>query len=132
MRIVSWKSRSDIFLLSNLNEVGALGVNAFQRAADVVVQKSLREGFGLVVSEAMWKGKPVIGSDVGGIRLQIIDGETGYLVDDVEGCAKRILDLLGDKEEANEMGRVARAFVKERFLSTRDLDDHLALLEALA
>jgi trehalose synthase len=122
----------DIFLLSNLNDVGALGVNAFQRAADVVVQKSIREGFGLVVSEAMWKGKPVIGSDVGGIRLQIIDGETGFLVDDVEGCAKRILDLLGDKEEANEMGRVARAFVKERFLSTRDLDDHLALLESLS
>jgi trehalose synthase len=122
----------DIFLLSNLNEVGALGVNAFQRAADVVVQKSLREGFGLVVSEAMWKGKPVIGSDVGGIRLQIIDGETGYLVDDVDGCAKRIVDLLGDREEAMEMGRVARAFVKERFLCTRDIDDHLALFEALS
>ena len=122
----------DIFLLSNLNDVGALGVNAFQRAADVVVQKSLREGFGLVVSEAMWKGKPVIGSDVGGIRLQIIDGETGYLVDDVEGCAKRIVDLLSDREEAMEMGRVARAFVKEHFLSTRDLDDHLALMESLS
>jgi trehalose synthase len=122
----------DIFLLSNLNEVGALGVNAFQRAADVVVQKSIREGFGLVVSEAMWKGKPVIGSDVGGIRLQIIDGETGYLVDDVDGCAKRIVDLLSDREEAMEMGRVARAFVKERFLSTRDIDDHLALFEALS
>jgi trehalose synthase len=122
----------DIFLLSNLNDVGALGVNAFQRAANVVVQKSIREGFGLVVSEAMWKGKPVIGSDVGGIRLQIIDGETGYLVDDVDGCAKRIVDVLSDHEEAIEMGRVARAFVKERFLSTRDIDDHLALFETLA
>ena len=122
----------DIFLLSNLNDVGALGVNAFQRAADVVVQKSLREGFGLVVSEAMWKGKPVIGTDVGGIRLQIIDGETGFLVDDVDGCAKRIVDLLSDKEEAMEMGRVARAFVKERFLSTRDLEDHFTLLESLS
>jgi len=79
----------------------------------------------------MWKGKPVIGSDVGGIRLQIIDGVTGYLVDDVDGCAKRIVDLLSDREEANEMGRVARAFVKERFLSTRDLDDHIALFDAL-
>jgi trehalose synthase len=122
----------DIFLLSNLNDVGALGVNAFQRAANVVVQKSIREGFGLVVSEAMWKAKPVIGSDVGGIRLQIIDGETGYLVDDVDGCAKRIVDVLADHEEANEMGRVARAFVRERFLSTRDIDDHLALFEALS
>jgi trehalose synthase len=122
----------DIFLLSNLNDVGALGVNAFQRAANVVVQKSIREGFGLVVSEAMWKGKPVVGSDVGGIRLQIIDGETGYLVDDVDGCAKRIVDLLADHEEALEMGRVARAFVKDRFLSTRDIDDHLALFEVLS
>jgi trehalose synthase len=122
----------DIFLLSNLNDVGALGVNAFQRAANVVVQKSIREGFGLVVSEAMWKGKPVIGTDVGGIRLQIVDGETGYLVDDVDGCAKRIVDLLADHEEAMEMGRVARAWVKERFLSTRDLNDHLALFEELS
>jgi trehalose synthase len=122
----------DIFLLSNLQEVGALGVNAFQRAADVVVQKSIREGFGLVVSEAMWKGKPVIGSDVGGIKLQIIEGETGYLVGDVEGCAKRIVDLLGDKEHASEMGYRARVFVKERFLSMRDIEDHLALFSALS
>ena len=123
---------SDIFLLSNLQEVGALGVNAFQRAADVVVQKSIREGFGLVVSEAMWKGKPVIGSDVGGIKLQIIDGETGYLVGDVEGCAKRIVDLLGDKEHASEIGYRARVFVKEHFLSMRDIEDHLSLFSALS
>ena len=122
----------DIFLLSNLQEVGALGVNAFQRAADVVVQKSLREGFGLVVSEAMWKAKPVVGSAVGGIRLQIDDGETGYLVDDVEGCAKRIVDLLSDKENASEIGRRARVFVRDRFLSMRDIEDHLSLFEALS
>lgn len=122
----------DIFLLSNLQEVGALGVNAFQRAADVVVQKSIREGFGLVVSEAMWKGRPVIGSDVGGIKLQIVDGETGYLVEDVEGCAKRIVDLLGDKEHAAEIGYRARVFVKDRFLSMRDIEDHLALFAALS
>ena len=122
----------DIFLLSNLQEVGALGVNAFQRAAEVVVQKSIREGFGLVVSEAMWKGRPVIGSDVGGIKLQIVDGETGYLVGDVEGCAKRIVDLLGDKEHAAEIGYRARVFVKERFLSMRDIEDHLALFAALS
>ena len=122
----------DIFLLSNLQEVGALGVNAFQRAADVVVQKSIREGFGLVVSEAMWKGKPVIGSNVGGITLQILDGETGYLVEDVEGCAKRIVDLLDDKERASEIGYRARVFVKERFLSMRDIEDHIGLFEALS
>ena len=122
----------DIFLRSNLQEVGALGVNAFQRAADVVVQKSIREGFGLVVSEAMWKGRPVIGSNVGGIRLQIIEGETGYLVEDVESCAKRIVALIGDKQHAAEIGHRARIFVKERFLSTRDLEDHLALFTALS
>ena len=122
----------DIFLLSNLQDVGALGVNAFQRAADVVVQKSIREGFGLVVSEAMWKGKPVIGSSVGGIKLQIIDGETGFLVEDVEGCAKRIVDLLADKEHAAEIGFRARVFVRERFLSMRDIEDHLALFAKLA
>jgi trehalose synthase len=122
----------DVFLLSNLQEVGALGVNAFQRAADVVVQKSIREGFGLVVSEAMWKGKPVIGSNVGGIRLQILDGDTGFLVDDVEGCAKRIVDLLSNREEAMEMGRRARVHVKDRFLSMRDIDDHISLFEALS
>jgi trehalose synthase len=122
----------DIFLLSNLQDVGALGVNAFQRAADVVVQKSIREGFGLVVSEAMWKGKPVIGSSVGGIKLQIVDGETGYLVEDVESCAKRIVDILGDKEHAAEIGFRARVFVRERFLSMRDIEDHLALFAKLA
>jgi trehalose synthase len=122
----------DIFLLSNLQDVGALGVNAFQRAANVVVQKSIREGFGLVVSEAMWKGKPVIGSSVGGIKLQIVDGETGYLVEDVEGCAKRIVDLLADKEHAAEIGFRARVFVRERFLSMRDIEDHLALFAKLA
>jgi trehalose synthase len=122
----------DIFLLSNLQEVGALGVNAFQRAADVVVQKSIREGFGLVVAEAMWKGRPVIGSNVGGIKLQIIDGETGYLVDGVDDCAKRIVDLLADKEHAAEIGYRARVFVKERFLSMRDIEDHLALFSKLS
>ncbi len=122
----------DIFLLSNLQEVGALGVNAFQRAANVVVQKSIREGFGLVVSEAMWKGRPVIGSNVGGIKLQIVDGETGYLVSDVEGCAERIVTLLTDRERASEIGLRARVFVKERFLSMRDIEDHLALFEKLA
>jgi len=122
----------DIFLLSNLQEVGALGVNAFQRAASVVVQKSIREGFGLVVSEAMWKGRPVIGSDVGGIKLQIVDGETGYLVNDVEGCAEKIVHLLSDRELAADIGLRARIFVKERFLSTRDIEDHLMLFEKLA
>ncbi len=71
-------------------------INALQRAATVVVQKSIREGFGLVVSEAMWKGKPVVGSNIGGIRRQIINGVTGYLVNSIEGTAFRIKQLLSN------------------------------------
>ena len=77
----------DIYLLSNLHQVGSVQINAFQRVADVVVQKSLREGFGLTVSEALWKGRPVVGGRAGGIKLQIRDGYDGYLVDSVEECA---------------------------------------------
>ena len=73
----------DIHLLSNLHQVGAVQINAFQRISDVIVQKSLREGFGLTVSEALWKGRPVVGGRAGGISLQIRDGFDGYLVDDV-------------------------------------------------
>src|SRR4029078_3935582 len=76
----------DIKILNNLNNVGAIEVNAFQSQADVVMQKSLREGFGLTVTEALWKGRPTIGGDVGGIPLQIVDGEDGYLVSSPEEC----------------------------------------------
>ena len=74
----------DIYLLSNLHQVGSVQVNAFQRIASVVLQKSLREGFGLTVSEALWKGRPVVGGRAGGIKLQIRDGYDGYLVDSIE------------------------------------------------
>jgi trehalose synthase len=122
----------DIHLLSNLNDVGALGVNAFQRAADVVVQKSLREGFGLVVAEAMWKSKPLVGGDAGGIRLQVLDGETGYLVGSVEECARRVAQLLRDPAGAREIGVRARRHIRENYLSTRELMDHLELFEKLS
>ena len=122
----------DIHLLSNLNDVGSLGVNAFQRAADVVVQKSIREGFGLVVAEAMWKNKPLVGGDAGGIRLQVIDGETGYLVKSVEECAQRVAELLGDRERAREIAAAGRRRIRENFLSTRELLDHLELFEKLS
>ncbi len=75
----------DIKILSNLNNVGAIEVNAFQSQADVCIQKSTREGFGLTVTEALWKGRPTIGGDVGGIPLQIVDGESGYLVSSSRG-----------------------------------------------
>lgn len=118
----------DIHLLTEMQGVGNLEVNALQRASDVVVQKSTREGFGLVVSEGMWKEKPVVGGNVGGIKLQIEDGRTGYLVDSIEGCARRVADLLQDPGLRTSMGRAGRERVRERFLSPRELDDHLRLM----
>lgn len=91
----------------------------------MVLQKSIREGFGLTITEAMWKKTPVIGSKVGGIPEQIVDGETGYLVDpkDHEKVADRVLDILSlDKDEREEMGKKARDRVKEKFLITRQID----------
>jgi trehalose synthase len=121
----------DVHLLTDLDGVGDVAVNAFQRAADIVVQKSLREGFGLVVSEGMWKGKPVIGGDVGGIRLQVRDGVDGYLVDAVPTCAARIVELLGDPDRRLAMGDAGRERVRQRFLSLREIGDTLSLLEKL-
>lgn len=121
----------DVHLLTNLQGVGDLEINAFQQAASVIVQKSLREGFGLVVAEGMWKRKPVVGGNVGGIRLQIEDGVTGYLVDDVEGCARRVSELLADPALRERMGEAGRERVRERFLSLREIEDHLRLLTAL-
>ena len=106
-------------------------INALQRAATVVFQKSLREGFGLTVAEALWKERPVIGGDVGGIRLQVLDGRTGYRVRTPEGAALRLLDLLHHPEERNAMGTAGREHVREHFLMTRLLRNHLALLLSL-
>ncbi len=105
-----------------------LEINALQRAADIVIQKSVKEGFGLTVSEAMWKEKPVIGGDVGGIRLQVQDYHTGFLVTTPEGAALRIRYLLHNREKIREMGVKAREFVAENFLLTRHLRDYLALI----
>ncbi|MDQ1519890.1 MAG: trehalose synthase [Actinomycetota bacterium] len=121
----------NIYLLSNIQQVGSVQINAFQRAADVVVQKSLREGFGLTVSEALWKGRPVVGGRCGGITLQIEDGIDGFLVDSVEECAKRTLDLLADPSRADQMGAVGREHVRHSFLSTRELEDWLRLFASL-
>ncbi|MFQ5855372.1 MAG: glycosyltransferase [Anaerolineae bacterium] len=121
----------DIRILHNFHGVGSHEVNAFQTAADVVIQKSTREGFGLVVTEGLWKGKPVVGGKAGGIPLQIIDGKTGFLVEDVETCAEKILYLLEKPEEARRMGVAARQHVRRRFLSTRHLADYLRLFDQL-
>jgi trehalose synthase len=121
----------DIHLVSNIQQVGSVQINAFQRQADVVMQKSLREGFGLTVSEAMWKGRPVVGGRAGGITMQIEDGKNGYLVDSVEEAAARTADLLRDPRRADEMGEIGRGHVRKHFLSTRELEDWLRLFNDL-
>jgi trehalose synthase len=121
----------DIHILHNFHGVGALEVGAFQIVSDVVIQKSTREGFGLVVTEALWKGKPVVGGNAGGIPLQVIDGQTGFLVDSVEECGEKALYLLRHPEEAQQMGRAAREHVRQNFLSTHHLADYLRLFHRL-
>jgi trehalose synthase len=107
-------------------------VCAFQTSSDVVIQKSIREGFGLVVSETMWKGTPVVANRSGGIPIQMEDGVGGFLVDDTEECAKRVLFLLNNREEARKRGMAGRERVRQRFLITRLLADELHLLTSLA
>jgi trehalose synthase len=107
-------------------------INALQRAADIVLQKSTREGFGLTVTEAMWKGKPVIGGDTGGIRLQIVNHHTGFLVSTPQGAALRARYLLRNRDRLEEMGRKAQQFVRENFLITRHLREYLTLMVGLA
>ena len=102
-------------------------VNALQTRAAVVLQKSLREGFGLTVAEAMWKGTPVIGGNVGGIRYQIENGVNGFLVSSIDEAAERIVRLLKDEKLREEMGREARETVREKFLLTRYLEEYLDL-----
>jgi len=105
-------------------------VNALQRRAAVVLQKSIREGFGLTVSEAMWKGTPVIGGNVGGIRYQIEDGVNGFLVDTIEEAADRIVRLLKDSKLRHHMGKQARETVREKFLLTRYLEQYIDLFNS--
>ena len=103
-------------------------VNALQRMATVIIQKSTREGFGLTVTEGMWKGKPVIGGDVGGIRLQVVNHHTGFLVNTPEGAALRIRYLLHHQDGIDRMGAIAREFVRENFLLTRHIREYLTLM----
>jgi trehalose synthase len=103
-------------------------VNALQRRAAVVLQKSLREGFGLTVTEAMWKGAAVIGGNVGGIRHQIDDGKNGFLVSSIEDAAARIVQLLKDEKLRHRLGAQARETVKRQYLLTRLVEDHLDLM----
>lgn len=105
-----------------------LEVNAFQRGATVVMQKSVKEGFGLTVSEAMWKRKAVIGGNTGGIPLQIIHGYTGFLVNTPEEATHYLIYLLRNKEIRERIGQVAREHVRNNFLMTRELRDYLMVI----
>jgi trehalose synthase len=117
----------DIKILNNLNNVGAIEVNAFQSQSDVVLQKSIREGFGLTVTEALWKGRPTIAGNVGGIPLQIEDGVSGFLVDSPQDCAQRCIEVLQDPELGKRLGRAGKEHARRHFLSPRLLHDWLEL-----
>ncbi len=121
----------DLTIVTNLDGVGALEVNAFQRASEVVLQKSLREGFGLTVSEALWKGIPVVAGRVGGIPMQIGDDAAGRLVESNDEAIAACLELLGDAELRHRLGTAGRERVRRNFLSTRNLRDYLGLFNAL-
>jgi trehalose synthase len=118
---------ADVHILNNFNNVGAIEVNAFQSQADVVIQKSTREGFGLTVSEALWKGRPFIGGNVGGIPLQVQDGQTGFLVSSPEECADRSLRILREPDLGKQLGRTGKEHVRAHFLTPRLLRDWLRL-----
>lgn len=122
----------DIIIITNFNGISNLEVNAFQTASSIVLQKSIREGFGLTVAESLWKGTPVIGGNVGGIKLQIEDGVTGYLVNTVEECAQKALKLLRNPLLAEEMKEAAKEKARREFLVTKNIADYLRLFYNLS
>jgi trehalose synthase len=123
---------TDVYILSNLNNVGAVEVNAFQVHSAALLQKSTREGFGLTVTEALWKGRPMVAGRVGGIVAQITDGETGWLVDSVDECARATIEILRDRDEARGRALKGKEHVRRHFLTPRLLRDWLVLFNRLA
>jgi trehalose synthase len=121
----------DIFILSNLNNVGSVEVNAFQVHSAALIQKSIREGFGLTVTEGLWKARPMVAGRAGGIVDQIQDRETGYLVDSIEECAAALDTILEEPQQARAMALQGKEFVRRHFLSPRLLRDWLALFNRL-
>ena len=121
-----------IHLFTNLTGVGNVEVNAFQRLSRVMIQKLIREGFGLVVSEALWKGTAVVAGRAGGIPLQMADGVGGLLVEGIDECARAMITLLNDPERADHLGRLGQARVRAHFLVPRLALDELSLMRALA
>ena len=121
----------DVYILSNLNNVGSVEVNAFQVHSAGVIQKSIREGFGLTVTEGLWKTRPTVAGRVGGIVAQIQDGETGWLVDSAEECAEACIEILRDPQEARQRALRGKEYVRRHFLTPRLLRDWLALFNQL-
>ena len=117
----------NIFILTDYKGVRALEVNAFQRATTVALQMSLREGFGLSVTEALWKKVPVVARPAGGIKLQVIDGVTGYLARDVDEAAKYVVHLIRNPKVRKELGENGYRHVKENFIITRHLENYLKI-----
>ena len=122
----------DVHTFTNFTAASSIEVNAFQRYSQVVVQKSIREGFGLVVSEALWKGTPVVAGRAGGIPLQMEDGKGGFLIDSVEECAEKVIYLLQHPSVARGMGRRGRRHIRSNYLTPRLLLDELTLLRSLS
>jgi trehalose synthase len=122
----------DIYILSNMNSVGAVEVNAFQVASAALIQKSIKEGFGLTVTEALWKSKPIVAGRVGGIVAQVTDGETGWLVGSSEECAQACIEVLRDPAEARARALRGKEHVRRHFLTPRLLRDWLVLFNRLA
>jgi len=125
------RGEPDCLLLSNQIGVNAHEVNALQRVADVAVQKSIREGFGLVVSETLWKGTPMVAGRAGGIPLQLRDGETGRLATSVEEFATAVCEVLRDPDRARALGLAGRQAIAERYLITRLLREQLELFASV-
>jgi trehalose synthase len=119
----------DLFVFTNVAGVGSMEVNVFQRGCDVVIQKSIREGFGLVVSEALWKEKPVVAGHAGGIPMQFPRGFDSYLINNIEDCAARVVHLLNHLGECGQFGRAGRERVRQRFLLPRLALDELRLIQ---
>lgn len=122
----------DIHFLSNPGDVGNVEVNVVQRAAKVVMQRALRKGFGIWLSDALWKEKPAVAAPMGGIPKQVIHGKTGYLANTAEEFAGHIVNLIGDSETAQQLGTAGHQHVTDNFLVCRYLRDYLHLLEGIA
>jgi trehalose synthase len=121
----------DLLVFTNVAGVGSMEVNVFQRGCDVVVQKSIRQGFGLVVAEALWKEKPIVAGRAGGIPMQFPEGFDRYLITDIEGCAAALIYLLRHYVERGRFGRAGREHVRRNFLLPRLARDELALIKSL-